>query len=148
MRILFLCTNNACRSQMAEGLLRDLSKGKVESFSAGTDPTVVHPMAVEVMSAIGIDISGQTSKHIDWFRHETFDYVITVCDRAKESCPTLPTSREDIYWSFEDPEGFENTDKVRQVFAAVRDAIAQRIRLLLLAHRVGVETPRTSPRSV
>jgi thioredoxin type arsenate reductase len=145
MKVLFLCTGNACRSQMAEGLLRDLSKGEVASFSAGTDPKAVHPMAVEVMGAMGIDISGQTSKHIDRFRDETFDYVITVCDRVKDSCPTWPTAKEDIYWSFEDPEKFEGTEKARQVFMAVRDAIAQRIRLFLLAHHVGVETPRTSP---
>ena len=142
MKVLFLCTRNACRSQMAEGLLRDLSKGEVESFSAGTDPKAVHPMAVEVMGAMGIDISGQTSKHIDAFRRETFDYVITVCDSVKEACPTWPTATEDIYWSFEDPERLEGTDRARQVFMAVRDAIAQRIRLFLLAHRVGVETPR------
>lgn len=147
MKVLFLCTRNACRSQMAEALLRDLSKGAVGSFSAGTDPKGVHPMAVEVMSAIGIDISGQTSKHIDRFRGDTFDYVITVCDSVKEACPTWPAAKEDIYWSFEDPEKLDGTDKAKQVFTAVRDAIAQRIRLFLLAHRVGIETPRTIERT-
>lgn len=142
MRVLFLCTENSFRSQMAEGLLRALSHGAVESFSAGSEPTEVHPMAVESMRAIDIDISHQTSKHLDWFLHEKFDYVITVCDRVKDSCPTWPEAKEDIHWSFEDPARIADPGKARRVCDAVRDSMVTRMRLFLLAHRIGVDAGR------
>jgi arsenate reductase len=87
---------------MAEGLLRHLSRGQVESFSAGDEPLGLHPMAVSTMAEVGIDISSQSSKHLKRFLHEDFDYVITVCDRVKDTCPTWPGAKEHIHWSFED----------------------------------------------
>ena len=143
MRVLFLCRANACRSQIAEGFLRDLSHGQVESFSAGDEPEAVHPMAVSVMADIGVDISTHSSKHLRAFLHEKFDYVITVCDRVKDTCPTWPGAKEHIHWSFEDPAKVADRDEARRVFIAVRNGIAQRIRLFLLAH--GIDTRRKEP---
>ena len=140
MRVLFLCTGNACRSQMAEALLRTMSRGAVESFSAGTKPAALNPVAIEVMRGIDIDISGQKSKHLDRFRSDKFDYVITVCDRAKDSCPTWPDAKEHIHWSFEDPARIDDPAEARRVCVAVRNEMVKRIRLFLLAHRVAVES--------
>ena len=139
MKMLFLCTENACRSQMAEALLRSLSKGKVESFSAGASPTSLHPLAVEVLAEVDIDASSQSSKHLDLFRNEHFDYVITVCDRVKESCPTWPGAVEHIHWKFDDPAKVTDPTEARRAFVTVRNEIASRIRLFLLSHRIGVE---------
>src|SRR5215475_5714269 len=103
MRLLFLCRKNSARSQMAEGFGRAMGRGRVESYSAGTDPTSVHPLAVRVMAEIGIDISRQTSKPMDPFLEQHFNYVICVCDRDAEVCPVWPRPREQIHWSFADP---------------------------------------------
>jgi arsenate reductase len=130
---------------MAEGLLRSLGKGEVESFSAGDDPAGVHPMAIDVMSEMGIDISTHSSKHLDGFRQEKFDYVITVCDRIKEACPTWPDAQEHIHWSFEDPATVTEPTRARRAFVAVRSGIAHRIRLFLAAHKIGVGTPAGTP---
>jgi arsenate reductase len=124
---------------MAEGLLRSLSKGGVESFSAGSAPTSVHPLAVEVMGDVGIDISMQSSKHLDTFRSERFDYVITVCDRVKESCPTWPDAIEHIHWKFDDPANVTHPTEARRMFVSVRNEIASRVRLFLLSHRFVVD---------
>ncbi len=102
-RILFLCTENSARSQMAEGLLRDLAGDEIEVASAGSEPSQVHPYAVQVLAQMGIDIRQQHSKHLDAFRDQTFDAVITVCDRMRECCPTFPGEREPIHWSLPDP---------------------------------------------
>jgi ArsR family transcriptional regulator, arsenate/arsenite/antimonite-responsive transcriptional repressor / arsenate reductase (thioredoxin) len=102
-RVLFLCTHNSARSQMAEGILRSLCAGSVEVHSAGSDPAHVHPYAVRALADIGIDISQQCSKHVDMFRGQVFDYIVTVCDRVRESCPTFPNDSERIHWSFADP---------------------------------------------
>lgn len=142
MRVLFLCTGNSARSQIAEGLLRAHSRGAVESFSAGTEPSSVHPLVAEVMGGIGIDVSAQTSKHLDRYVDEKFDYVITVCDRVKETCPSWPNATA-IHWSFDDPANSRNEREARLAFVAVRNAIAHRIRLFLLSHRVDVERERT-----
>src|SRR5688572_21802631 len=101
-RVLFLCTGNSARSQMAEGLLRDLAGEQFEVFSAGTHPKGIHPTTVKVMNEIGIDVSGHTSKDVQQFLGEKFDYVITVCDRAKQQCPIFPGA-EAIHWGFDDP---------------------------------------------
>ena len=89
-KVLFLCTHNSCRSQMAEGLLRDMAGDKFEVYSAGVEPTSVHPLAKKVLQEIGIDISGQQSKSVDEFLDKEFDYVITVCDNARQTCPFFP----------------------------------------------------------
>ena len=131
-RVLFLCTHNSARSQMAEGLLRRMSGDRFDAFSAGTEETRVHPMAIEAMREIGIDISAHRSKTLDAFRGQTFDAVITVCDRANESCPIFPGETERIHWSFDDPSAATGTDEQRlRVFRNVRDAIQQRLRTFL-----------------
>lgn len=131
-RVLFLCTHNSARSQMAEGLLRKLAGDRFEVSSAGTERTRVQPLAIEAMREIGIDISGHTSKTLDAFEGQTFDYVITVCDRANESCPIFPGTTERIHWSFEDPTAATGTDQQRlRVFRGVRDAIQQRLRIFV-----------------
>ncbi len=102
-RVLILCTGNSARSQMAEGLLRHMAGDRFEVFSAGTRPVGLNPNAVEAMREIGIDISGQRSKSVDEFVDQQFDYIITVCDNAKESCPIFPGNGQRIHQSFEDP---------------------------------------------
>jgi arsenate reductase len=102
-RVLILCTGNSARSQMAEGILRDMAGEIFDVESAGVAPTSVRPEAVEVMREIGIDISGHLPKSTDVFANEIFDYVITVCDNARESCPVFPGKAERIHWSFDDP---------------------------------------------
>lgn len=126
-RVLIVCTGNACRSQMAEGWLRHLSKGSVEAFSAGVAPAGVHPIAVQVMAEAGVDISGHTSKHVREFVPATFDYVVTVCDHAREACPVIPGARRVLHWPFEDPVAFRGPDEVRLAeFRKVRDQIRDR----------------------
>ena len=102
-RVVFVCTGNSCRSQMAEGLARVLGGGRVESFSAGTHPRPVHPLAVQVMAEIGIDIGNQRSKTMDALAGERFDFAITVCDRARQQCPAIPGAPQQIHWGFDDP---------------------------------------------
>ena len=128
-RVLILCTGNSARSQMAEGLLRAGSGDRFEVWSAGTKPSQVRPEAVEVMGEIGIDISGQRSKSVDEFAGQSFDYVITVCDNAKQNCPFFPGKAERIHWSFADPAEATGSreDKLAQ-FRLVRDQIRERFR--------------------
>jgi arsenate reductase len=136
-RILFLCTGNSCRSQMAEGLLRYLGGGQVDAFSAGTDPKGVHPLAVKVMAEVQIDISEQSSKHVDAFAGQSFDFVITVCDRAKEQCPVWPGAPQRVHWSLDDPAEASGSEEQRlAVFRRVRDEIRQRIRLFLISNKL------------
>jgi arsenate reductase len=113
---------------MAEGLLRHLAGGRFEVASAGTHPAGLNPGAVEVMQEIGLDISRQESKSVDRFLGQRFDYVITVCDRAKEACPVFPGAERLLHWSFDDPARAEGTeDERRRVFRRVRDEIAERV---------------------
>lgn len=129
VRVLFLCTHNSARSQMAEALLRHLGGDQFEVYSAGTEETRVHPLAIEAMQAVGIDISGARSKHLREFLGQDFDYVITVCDRAAESCPIFPGDPKRIHWSFPDPSAVEGSeDERRRAFARVRDEITLRLR--------------------
>ena len=107
VRVLFLCTHNSARSQMAEGLLRELSRNKVEAFSAGSEPTSIHPLAIKVMSGRGVDLSRYRAKHLEEYLGQDFDYVITVCDRVREVCPVFPGNPEQIHWSFPDPAAIE-----------------------------------------
>lgn len=131
-RVLFLCTGNSCRSQMAEGLLRELAGNEFDAESAGTNPTRINPMAVGVMAEAAIDISGQYSKSVDEMKGQRFDYVITVCGRAREACPVFPYDAKKLHWSFEDPAEATGTQEERlSVFRGVRDEIANRIREFL-----------------
>jgi protein-tyrosine-phosphatase/DNA-binding transcriptional ArsR family regulator len=128
-RVLFVCTHNSARSQMAEGLLRAHSGGRIEVYSAGSEPTDVHPLAVEQMAARGIDISRQHAKSIDAFTGQVFDYVVTVCDLAREVCPTFPG--ESIHWSLPDPAVIEDAEARRHAFAWTARQLEGRITALL-----------------
>jgi len=123
-RVLFLCTHNSARSQMAEGLLNGLYGNKFDVYSAGTHPSRVNPFAIQAMEEIGIDISHNTSKSLDAFRDMDVDYVVTVCDNAKESCPTFPGAKHNIHKAFRDPSQFRGKDEEIIVgFRQVRDEI-------------------------
>lgn len=123
-RVLFVCTENSCRSQMAEGFLRHHGGESFEVLSAGADPTKLNPMAVEVMKEVGIDISGQYSKDVAQFLGQSFHYVVRVCDKVRERCPVLPGALWYLDWSFEDPARAEGTHAKRlEVFRRVRDEI-------------------------
>lgn len=128
IRVLFLCTGNSARSQMAEGFLRAMGKAHFAVFSAGTDPKGLHPLAVQTMQETGIDISTHFSKDLSQFSGQDFDYIITVCDRARDNCPTFPGDIERIHWSFDDPAAAEADDQAQQqVFRRVRNEIRSRI---------------------
>lgn len=123
-RVLFVCTHNSARSQMAEGLLRAMAGDRYEVMSAGTEPRGVHPLAVEAMREIGIDISGHRSEHVDRYLDPPADIVVTVCDSAKEACPYVPARERLIHHSFEDPSAATGTEAERlAAFRRVRDAI-------------------------
>jgi arsenate reductase len=122
--VLILCTGNSCRSQMAEGILRHYGKERFEVESAGSIPSKVNESAIKVMREIDIDISGHRSKHVDEFKDQSFDYVITVCDHAKESCPLYLKASKKLHWSFPDPpHDQETTESVLDEFRKVRDMI-------------------------
>lgn len=123
-KVLFICTHNSARSQMAEGLLNALGADRYEAFSAGTETSEVRPQAIEVMREIGIDISTQTSKGLDPFLDKELDLVVTVCDRARESCPYFPGGKEVLHKGFEDPSAARGTEEEKRgVFRRVRDEI-------------------------
>ncbi len=132
-RVLILCTGNSCRSQMAEGIWNALAGDQWVAFSAGSSPSgFVHPLAIEVMHEIGIDISANRSQHIDEFAHESFDLVVTVCDNAKEACPAFPGATQIQHWPFDDPAGTSVTggDQLAS-FRRVCDEIMKTIRAYL-----------------
>jgi arsenate reductase len=127
-KILFVCTGNSVRSQMAEGLLKALSFGQWDVQSAGVIQSYVHPLAIRVMEEIGIDISKQTSKSMDRFINEKFNYVITLCDHAAQFCPAFGGYGKRLHWPFEDPAGATGTTEERLfVFRRVRDGIKMKI---------------------
>ena|ERR1035437_3081871 len=127
-KVLFLCTGNSARSQMAEGYLRHVANDRFEAMSAGIEPKGLNPLAVEVMGEIGIDISKQTSKDVVTLLGQHVPYVITVCDNAKERCPILPGPWEFLHWSFQDPAQVAGTHEERlAVFRRVRDEITGQI---------------------
>ena len=127
-RVLFLCTHNSARSQMAEGFLRHLAGDRFEAHSAGTEATRVRPLAIRAVAELGIDISEQESKTLDRYLGEPFDAVITVCDQAAEACPVFPGARERLHWSFPDPSGAAGSEEAQlAVYRQVRDAIRERI---------------------
>jgi arsenate reductase len=133
-RVLFLCTHNSARSQMAEGLLRALAGDRFEAGSAGTEKTAVNPLAIRAMAERGIDISGHTSKRYSELAPETWDYLVTVCDDANERCPWVPGSVTRLHWSFPDPSRAAGTGAERlAVFRRVRDQIEERLAAWLRA---------------
>ncbi len=127
-KVLFVCTGNSCRSQMAEGMLRHYGKDKFEIFSAGLEHSHVHPLAIKTMAESGIDITNQYSKTVNEFLGEDFSYVITVCDSAKEHCPVFPGKYNAIHWSIEDPASAVGSESERMKdFRRVRQNIMKRI---------------------
>ena len=131
-RALFLCTGNSARSQMAEGYLRLLAGDKFEVFSAGINPTQVNPLAVKVMAEDNIDISKQYSKSAAVFLKEYFDYVITVCDSAKQVCPLFPGKYKSIHWNLEDPAEAKGTEEEKlMLFRKIREKIKKKIIILI-----------------
>ena len=127
-RVLFLCTHNSARSQMAEGFLRHLAGERFEVASAGTEATRVHPLAAQAMREVGIDLSTHTSKTVDTLLDRPWDYVITVCDSANERCPLFPGHTTRIHWSFDDPSQATGNEAERfTTFRRVRDEIQRRL---------------------
>jgi arsenate reductase len=131
-KVLFLCWGNSARSQMAEGLMKSLGSEQWDVKSAGTFPSYVHPLAIRVMEEIGIDISQQTSKSYDQFLEERFDYLVTLCDEASQTCPVFSGEGEKLHWPLEDPATAIGTiDERMMVFQKVRDEIKTKIEELL-----------------
>ncbi len=123
-KVLFVCAHNSARSQMAEGLLNSLHGDQYEAYSAGIEPTIVNPHAIQVMSELGVDISKHRSKSVEDFIEKEFDYVITVCDHAKEACPFFPGGKKYLHKNFEDPVLFEgNESDTLSAFRQIRDEI-------------------------
>ena len=128
LRVLFLCTHNSARSQMAEGFVNERGAGRFKAFSAGTEARGLNPLAVQAMAEVGIDISLQESKTLDRYRGDSFDLLITVCDEANEACPYFANAKERRHWSFPDPSAVAGHDTTRfAAFRVVRDAIRERI---------------------
>ena len=138
-RVLFLCTSNSARSQMAEALLRHYGGDHFEVQSAGTTPrATIHPLTVAVLDAIGISLAGHYPKHLSSVSPEGWDYIITTCDQAREACPVFPDDPEHIHWGFEDPAKVVGTDEQRlRAFRRIRDEIKRRVQLFIAlpAHR-------------
>lgn len=123
-KVLVLCTGNSCRSQMAEGYLRYFAGEKADVYSAGVETHGVNPRAVETMKDDGIDISGHTSNNVDQYRDIDFDYIITVCDNARERCPYFSTNAQKIHHNFPDPAKFQGTEvEIKAEFSRVRDLL-------------------------
>ena len=128
LKVMFLCTGNSCRSQMAEGLARELGKGLIEAYSAGLMPAGVNPWAIKVMGDIGIDISGQKSKAIDEMTLRTMDMVVTLCNNAAEACPWTPPELKRVHWPIKDPVGAVGPEeKILREFRRARDEIKEKI---------------------
>jgi arsenate reductase len=147
-RVLIICTGNSARSQMAEGILRHDAGDRFEVFSAGVNPTQVRPEAVAAMREIGIDLSGQESKSVDRFAGQDFDYVITVCDNARETCPVFPGKAVRIHQSFEDPpppSAAVAADSMMTIFRRVRDEIREWIKVFVSEHSLMCLAAREFP---
>lgn len=135
IQVLILCTANSVRSQMGEGLLRHIAGDKVAVFSAGRAPSSVNPLAIQAMRARGIDITSHNSDHIDQYLHREFDFVITVCDSAAESCPVFPGRAERIHWSFPDPAAVKGDETaVLKSFIDLRDGLERKLSAWLKSH--------------
>ena len=132
LKIMFLCTGNSCRSQMAEGFARALGKGLIEPCSAGVMPSEIHPKTIQVMKEIGIDISNQTSKGIDEYLLNTMDIVITLCSSAEAMCPMTPPRIKRIHWSIDDPKTATGSEEeVLNAFRSARDEIKKKLEMLI-----------------
>ena len=142
IRVLFVCTGNSARSQMAEAILRREAGGDFEVFSAGVSPRGVHPLTVRALAEIGIDISGAQSKSTDQFINERFDFVVTVCDRARATCPFFPGAHQQLHWGFDDPAEATGTEAQQlAVFRRVMLEIAGRLKTFMpLARRAPQST--------
>lgn len=152
MRVLFLCTGNSARSQMAETILRQMTRGRIDVCSAGTAPqSEIHPMARQaVRGLLNIEMEDQYPKDLRLFERDTFDYVITVCDRAAEQCPVFPGDPDRIHWGFEDPAAVEGSEQQRQrAFDLVAKQIAARVRvwMCLPGVRDAIELSSSAPPS-
>ncbi len=131
-RVLFVCTHNSARSQMAEGWLRRLAGDRFESHSAGTEVTAVRPLAVRAMAEVGVDISGAESKTLERYIGQPWDYVVTVCDQAAESCPIFPGGGRRLHWSLPDPSKAEGSEEERlDVYRQVRDRVRAEVEALV-----------------
>lgn len=131
-KIMFVCTGNSARSQMAEGLAREMSANRWEVYSAGLEPKTVNPYAIKAMQEIGLDISGQRSKELDYELMQQMDLIVTLCDNAKESCPVVPSHIQTLHWSLEDPATASGSEaEILSVFRRTRDEIKERIETLL-----------------
>jgi arsenate reductase len=140
-KVLFLCTGNSARSQMAEGFLRHFAGDRLVAVSAGIEPVPINPLAVEVMNEIGIDISGQRSKSVSEILKEHFALVIGVCDIAKERCPVFPFAYKSVQWSLEDPATASGSrEEQLPVFRRVRDEVARNVRQFLLDESADLES--------
>jgi thioredoxin type arsenate reductase len=139
LRVIFVCTGNSARSQMAEALLRHDGGARFEVVSAGVNPRGVHPMTIKSLAKVGIDITGARSKSVGEFLGERFDYVITVCDKARATCPVFPGGNDTLHWGVEDPVEAEGTEEQRQAaFDAALRELAVRVHTFLpLAVRRG-----------
>ena len=143
-RVLFLCSGNSARSQMAEALLRSITHGGIDTFSAGTEPRPLHPLAVKAMAEVGIDISGNRSKNLDEYLSQDFDFVISVCARSAQQCPKWPHSREQIRWSLDDPSEATGTEgQSLAVFRRIRVELRHRLALFVLANKLAPEARLT-----
>ena len=145
-RVLFICTHNSARSQMAEAFLRLHGGGAFDAFSAGTEATSIRPEAVAVMGELGIDISGQQSKSYERYIGDAFEWVVTVCDHARQTCPVFPGADGSAHWSFDDPADATGDEEARlAVFRRVRDEINARVKMFVLAGgRPDIEVPEAT----
>ena len=139
-RVLFLCTHNSARSQMAEGLLRAMGQGRFEAFSAGTEATLVRPLAIQVMAEVGVDLSDQYSKTYEQFFDQPFDYIITVCDQARENCPHFPKVVHRIHWWLPDPSIAIGTQAEQlEIYRQVRESLRLRLKSWLRSQNITFE---------
>ena len=132
VRVLFLCTHNSARSQMAEAILRHLSRGQIDVHSAGNEPSDIHPLARQATRERGISMEGQRAKHLSEFEGQRFDYIVTVCDLAREACPVFPGDPEQIHWSFADPVAVTGLEARERAFNRTATELTTRINFLLL----------------
>ena len=146
-RVIFVCTHNSARSQMAEGMLRSWAGDRFEVLSAGTEATRVRPEAIAAMAEIGIDISDHTSTTLEPFLGASFDWLITVCDQANESCPTIPGVERRLHWSIDDPSAASGDEPTRlAAFREARDRLRERVEAFVrAADRRAPTPPPTSP---
>lgn len=131
LRILFLCTHNRARSQLAEGITRYLAGDQVDVYSAGNEPSEIHPLTIEMLQELGIDTSQHYSKSMEQFIDQKFDYIITTCDRVRGGCPTFPSDPQQIHWSFGDPSASDSEAEQRKAFRIARRELLTRVRYLL-----------------